>query len=149
MSALKIQTVDWVQIGRFLESADKKLVSAQKILAVDEEASLEQAYGAMLRASLAFMFSQGVRPRSQPGHHIAIIEFVRQRIDKKHASLLTVFDHLRRKRNTALYEDTGFVSQHDAEEALATACEYLDVIRSDIEDRKCHVRPPASRGGNP
>jgi hypothetical protein len=48
-----------------------------------------------LKASLGFMFSHGFRARSQPGHHIAIIDFVRSRIDKKHASLLTVFDRLR------------------------------------------------------
>jgi hypothetical protein len=41
----------------------------------DEEACLQQAYEAMLKASLGFMFSRGFRPRSQPGHHIAIIEF--------------------------------------------------------------------------
>jgi hypothetical protein len=56
----------------------------------------------MLKGSLDFMFSHGFRARSQPGHHIAIIEFVRSRIDKKHAGLLTVFDRLRRKRNLAL-----------------------------------------------
>jgi len=127
MSTIKPHTVDWVQIDRFLQSADKKLASAHKILALDEEASLEQAYEAMLKASLAFMFSHGVRPRSQPGHHIAIIEFVRQRTDKRHGRLLTVFDRLRRKRNTALYDDSGFVSHHDAEEAIGTAREYLDV----------------------
>jgi len=53
------------------------------------------------------MFSHGFRARSQPGHHIAIIDFVGSRIDKKHAGLLTVFDRLRRKRNMALYDDTG------------------------------------------
>ena len=49
----------------------------------------------MLKAALGFMFSHGLRARSQPGHHIAIIEFVRSHIDKKHAGLLTVFDRLR------------------------------------------------------
>jgi hypothetical protein len=78
------------RIDRFLASADKKLASAHKILAFDEEACLQQAYEAMLKASLGFMFSHGFRARSQPGHHIAIIDFVRSRIDKKHAGLLTV-----------------------------------------------------------
>jgi hypothetical protein len=45
----------------------------------------------MLKASLGFMFSHGLRTRSMPGHHNAIIEFARQRIDRKHAALLTVF----------------------------------------------------------
>jgi hypothetical protein len=87
MKKLKSHTVDWAQIERFVASAEKKLASAHKILAFDEEACLQQAYEAMLKASLGFMFSHGFRARSQPGHHIAIIDFVRARIDKKHAGL--------------------------------------------------------------
>ena len=55
MKKLKPHTVDWAQIDRFLASADKKLASAHKILAFDEEACLQQAYEAMLKASLGFM----------------------------------------------------------------------------------------------
>jgi hypothetical protein len=136
MKKLKPHTVDWAQIERFLASADKKLASAHRILTFDEEASLQQAYEAMLKASLGFMFSHGFRARSQPGHHIAIIEFVRSRIDKKHSGLLTVFDRLRRKRNLALYDDTGFVSRYDAEQALEAAGNYLNVVRADIAARR-------------
>jgi uncharacterized protein (UPF0332 family) len=136
MRKLKPHNIDWAQIDRFLASADKKLASAHKILAFDEEACLQQAYEAMLKASLAFMFSYGFRARSQPGHHIAIIEFVRARIDKKHEGLLTVFDRLRRKRNMALYEDTGFVSHRDAEQALESARNFIGIIRADITARE-------------
>ena len=136
MKKLRPHKVDWAQIERFLTSADKKLASARKILAFDEEACLQQAYEAMLKASLGFMLSHGFRARSQLGHHIAIIEFVRSHIDKKYAGLLTVFDRLRRKRNLALYDDTGFVSHHDAEQALESAHDYLGVIRADIAARK-------------
>src|SRR5258707_14226890 len=136
MKTISQHTVDWAQLERLLASADKKLASAHKILAFDEEACLQQAYEAMLKASLGFMFSHGVRARSQPGHHIAIIDFVRSRIDKKHSALLTVFDRLRRKRHLALYDDMGFDSHHDAEQALEAAASYLNVIRADIEARK-------------
>jgi uncharacterized protein (UPF0332 family) len=136
MKKLKPHKVDWPQIDRFLASADRKLASAHKILAFDEEACLQQAYEAMLKASLGFLFSHGFRARSQPGHHITIIEFVRTHMDKKHAGLLTVFDRLRRKRNMALYDDTGFVSRHDAEQALEAARDYLGVIRAEIAARK-------------
>ena len=136
MKKLKPQKIDWAQIERFLQSAEKKLASAHKILAFDEEACLQQAYEAMLKASLGFMFSHGFRARSQPGHHIAIIEFVRGRIDKRHGGLLTVFDRLRRKRNIALYDDTGFISRHEAEQALESARDFISVIRADIAARK-------------
>ena len=66
----------------------------------------------------------------------AIIDFVRARMDKKHAGLLTVFDRLRRKRNLALYDDTGFVSRHEAEQALEVAREYLGLIRKDVDRRR-------------
>ena len=132
----KPHTTDWPQIVRFLQSAKKRLSSARKILEFDEEACLQQAYEAMLRASLAFMFSHGLRPRSQPGHHIVMIEFVAQHLGKKHTGLLTVFDRLRRQRNTALYDDTGFVSRHDAEEAITAARDYLAVINADINGRR-------------
>jgi uncharacterized protein (UPF0332 family) len=125
-----------MQIERFLVSAEKKLVVAQNILALDEEACLQQAYEAMLKASLAFMFSHGARARSRPGHHIAIIEFVSARLDKKHAALLTVFDRLRRKRNTAIYDDTGFVSLRDPEQARQSASDYLKIIRTAITARR-------------
>jgi uncharacterized protein (UPF0332 family) len=136
MKKLKPHSVDWAQIERFVASAEKKLTSAHKILAFDEEACLQQAYEAMLKASLGLMFSHGFRARSQPGHHIAIIDFVRARIDKKHAGLISVFDRLRRKRNLALYDDRGFVSQHDAKQALQAASDYLAVVRADIIARK-------------
>jgi len=136
MRKLKPHKIEWTQIDRFLASAEKKLESANKILAFDEEACLQQAYEAMLKASLGFMFSYGFRPGSQPGHHIAIIEFVRARIDKKHTGLLTLFDRLRRKRNMSLYDDLGFVSQRDAEEALEAARNYLVVIRAGVNERK-------------
>ena len=136
MKKLRQHKVDWEQIERFLASADRKLGAAHKILAFDEEASLQQAYEAMLRASLGFMLSYGFRARSQPGHHIAIIDFVRGRIDAKHAGLLIVFDRLRRKRNMALYDDTGFVSHHEAEEALESARRFIEVIRADITARR-------------
>src|ERR1700689_1442626 len=136
MKKLKPHTVDWAQIERFVASAEKKFTSAHKILAFDEEASLQQAYEAIFKASLGFMFSHGFRARSQPGHHIAIIDFVRARIGKKHAGLISVFERLRRKRNLALYDDRGFVSQHDAKQALQAASDYLAVVRADIIARK-------------
>ena len=136
MKKLRPHVVDWAQINRFLASAEKKLASAHRILDFDEEACLQQAYEAMLKASLGFMFSYGFRARSQPGHHIAIIDFVRARVDKKDAPLLTVFDRLRRKRNMALYDDTGFISRSEALQVLQSAGHYLDVIRSNIAERK-------------
>lgn len=108
MKKLKPHAVDWAQIERFLAGAEKKLASARRILDFDEEACLQQAYEAMLKASLGFMFSHGFLP----------------------------WIRLRRKRNLALYDDTGLVSHHDAGQALEAAENYLRVIRANIATRK-------------
>jgi hypothetical protein len=67
MKKLKRHNIDWAQIDRFLASADKKLASAHKILAFDEEACLQQTYEAMLKASLGFMFSHGSVSANEEG----------------------------------------------------------------------------------
>ena len=71
-----------------------------------------------------------------PAITVAIIEFVRTRIDAQHSGLLAVFDRLRRKRNLALYDDTRFVSIQEAQKALAAARRFIDVIRADVSARK-------------
>jgi hypothetical protein len=62
MKKLKPHKLDWAQIERFLASTDRKLPSAHNILAFDQEVCLQQAYEAMLRASLGLMFSHGFQP---------------------------------------------------------------------------------------
>jgi len=136
MGKLRPHPINWDQIDRFLLSADKKLALAHQILALDEEACLQQADEAVLRACLGLMFSYGFRARSQPGHHVAIIEFAAQRLGPEHAALVSVVDRLRRKRNLALYDDSGFISQHEAEEALQVARDLIQVIRHHIQLRK-------------
>jgi translation elongation factor EF-Tu-like GTPase len=111
VNKLKPQKADWNQIGRLLDTADRKLVAAGKILAIDDEACLQQAYK-------------------------AIIQFVDKHLGKKHAGLVAVFDRMRRQRNLALYDTTGFISRTDAEEALKAARQYLTVIRTTLEKKK-------------
>jgi uncharacterized protein (UPF0332 family) len=135
MKKLKPQRVDWHQISRYLGAASKKLTTAKKILLIDEEACYQQAYDAMLKASLGFMLSHGVRPRSQPGHHVAIIEFAESHLDKEHHSLVVAFDRMRRKRNQALYEVTGVISKQEAEQAVQIAERFLAVLRSNLQQR--------------
>jgi hypothetical protein len=98
MKRLKPQTVNFEQISQFLSGAEKKLASARKVFAVDEEAAYQLAYEAMLKGSLGFMLSHGVRPRTGPGHHITIIEFSEKHLGEEFKSLISMFNRMRRKR---------------------------------------------------
>lgn len=133
MKKLKAQKTDFHQIARFLAGAEKKLAAAKKILNIDEEASYQLAYEAMLKASLGFMLSFGFRPRSLPGHHLTIIEFAEKQLGQEFRGLISLFDRMRRKRHQSLYDVSGLISRSEAEQALQTAEEYLRVIRNEIE----------------
>ena len=135
MKKLKSQQVDFDQVRRFLAGAGKKLTAARKTLEIDEEASYQLAYEAMLKASLGFMLSFGVRPRSLPGHHVTIIEFAGKRLGKSSQKLIAVFDRMRRKRHQALYDVTGFISTQEAKNALEIAEKYLAIIRKETQKR--------------
>ncbi len=129
MTKLKSQRIDFDQINRFVASAAKKLTAAKKTLDIDEEASYQLAYESMLKASLGFMLSFGVRPRSLPGHHVTIIQFVERRLGEGNENLVAMFDRMRRKRHQAIYDITGLISRQEAQHALEIAENYLATIR--------------------
>ena len=140
MRKLKPQKPDFDQIAKFIAGARKKLESARKTLIIDEEASYQLAYEAMLKASLGFMLSFGVRPRSLPGHHVTIIEFAETHLAKESKHLISIFDRMRRKRNQAIYEVGGFISTTEARQALMSAGLYLETISEAIQKKNPQIK---------
>lgn len=134
MSKTKPQKTDPKQVMQFLADAARKAEAARKNLSIDEETAYQTAYQAMLKASLALMLSHGQRPRVQLGHHIAIIEFAQQHLDPSASGIFALFDHMRRKRNDAFY-DIALIGGTEAEEAVALAERYLQLVGADIKTR--------------
>ena len=135
MKKLRPQRTDFERIARYLAGAEKKLQAARKVLIIDEEASYQLAYEAMLKASLGFMLSFGVRPRSLPGHHVTIIEFAGDRLGAEFKHLISMFDRMRRKRHQAIYEVDGFISTTEVRQAINSAEQYLNVISDTIQQK--------------
>jgi hypothetical protein len=88
----------------------------------------------MIKGSLALMLSHGQRPRKQLGHHIVIIEFAKMNLAGAPVGIFALFDRMRRKRNEAFYA-IAFISDTEAQEAVATAEAFLRLIAEDIEAR--------------
>lgn len=130
----KPQPVNPNQVRQFLADAHKKAVAARKNLAIDEETAHQTAYETILKASLALMLSHGQRPRTQLGHHVAILEFARRHLDPTQAPAFDLFDRMRRKRNIAFY-DIAIISEVEAEGAVRAAEDYLKVVAADIQTR--------------
>lgn len=120
-----------MQCRRFI---GETLRPGKQNLGIDTGAVYQRAYEAIREDSLALMLSHGQRPRVQPGHHIAIIEFAQKHLDPELAPPFALFDHMRRKRIDAFY-DIALLSDSEAAEAVATAEEFLRQIGNAIEAR--------------
>ncbi|PYU03087.1 MAG: hypothetical protein DMG33_17485 [Acidobacteria bacterium] len=122
---LKPQKVDWAQIERFLQSAEKKLASAHK--SSDDSLVFPSRNGTHLRRGNLHKLPCENEPRCslesafQVDGCLIICGWMRlprsslfcESSKRKHFGVLTMFDRPRRKRNMALYDDTGLVSHHD------------------------------------
>lgn len=102
--------------------AHRDLGTARHIIATDHDWAYTIAYNAVLQAGRALMFSKGFRPDGA-NQHIAVVKFCSQYLTEQDAIM---FDRMRRKRNTAVYESAGFVSETEATNALRHA---EDLIR--------------------
>jgi uncharacterized protein (UPF0332 family) len=133
MNKTKPQRVNPSQVKQFLADARKRALAAKKNLAIDAETAYQIAYEAMIKGSLALMLSHAQRPRKQLGH-IVIIEFAKKNLVGGPVGIFALFDRMRRKRNQAFY-DTTFISDTEAQEAVATAESFLRLLADDIKAR--------------
>ncbi len=134
MKSTKSESANFIQINRYLTSAQHRVANARKVIRIDEQTGFQMAYDAMLRASLALLLSVGMRPRSTLGHHKVIIEEVDKVIGKpSYRAIMSYFDMMRRKRNEALYEPLSTITEKEAHEAIDTAQTFLTMIRREIQ----------------
>lgn len=75
------------------------------------------AYNAILQAGRALMFSKGYRPDGSH-QHIAVVKFAALFLEENDA---IIFDRMRRKRNSSVYDTAGSVSETEADSAVRHA----------------------------
>jgi uncharacterized protein (UPF0332 family) len=119
--------VDHKAILNLIKRAFTDLETAKKNLETDEECAYNYAYNAMLRSGLALMFSEGFRPEIKD-KHLTIVRFVTSVLGDEFKILLNNYDFMRRKRNRFIYEPDIPCSKKEAEDALTTARELVDII---------------------
>lgn len=138
---LKRQKSGIGQVEKYLIQAFRKLNSANKNLGFDPEASYQLAYEAMLKGSLGLMLSRGVRPRSMPGHHKVVVDFVAKFLPQNAKGLILVFDKMRRRRNQVIYEVDIYISKTEARKVLEVAGEFLRVLAKvlKIDDKQVRM----------
>jgi uncharacterized protein (UPF0332 family) len=119
--------LDYKAVMNLINRAFTDLETAKRNLDDDEECAYNYAYNAMLRSGLALMFSEGFRPEIKD-KHLTIVRFVNSVLGDEFKILINNYDYIRRKRNRFIYEPDIPCSKKEAEDALTTAKELVDII---------------------
>ena len=122
---IKKQKIDFPHIEALLFRAKKDLFVAKSTLEIDEEATYNYAYLAMLRCGRAIVFLRGYRS-TDGQQHKTIIELSGEILGKGFKNLIKKFDRMRRKRNQFTYDPFLPVSETEAKAALKTAEDFVD-----------------------
>ena len=111
-----------------LNLARRDIETATNILEKDYDWAFSIAYNAMLQTLRAFMFSKGYRP-SGGNHHISVVRFAELFLDEE---TVIVFDRMRRKRHSTIYDTAGTISRKEAENAINRSKELINIIEKMI-----------------
>jgi uncharacterized protein (UPF0332 family) len=108
---------DKKKVDDSLALAYRDLRTSRTILPTDQDWAYSIAYNAVLQAGRALMFAKGYRPDGA-NQHIAVVKFVELFVEPPDA---IIFDRMRRKRHSSVYDTAGSISETEAESAVGHA----------------------------
>jgi uncharacterized protein (UPF0332 family) len=126
---IKTVPVDRKKIQDARDLALRDIATARSILANNQDWAYTIAYNAVLQAGRALMFSQGYRPDGA-NQHVSVVKFVELYLDKNDS---IIFDRMRRKRNSSVYDTAGCITESDAAFALREAEDLVEKIFAVID----------------
>lgn len=96
---VKKQKKNFDQINLILSKAHQTLKASSAILNISHESAFTNAYESMLKATLALMLADGIRPKIQLGHHKILTNyaesFLRPLVLRRERTFLPELEELR------------------------------------------------------
>ena len=119
------------EIEDIISLADRDIKMAEFVITQDLDWAFSIAYNASLQASRAYMYSQGYRSASNQSHKNTF-EFMKIALGKEHENLVGFLDRMRPKRNRALYDTAGVITETDVKELFKKSKEFVYIIKSKL-----------------
>ncbi len=126
--------VDFKAITKLIERSYIDLKTAKRNLNSDEECAYNYAYNAIMRSTLALMFSEGFRPEIKDKHK-TIVRFAGSILGDEFKRLINDYDFMRKKRNRLIYEPDIPCSIKEAKDAIKTAEQFVEKISKLIQEK--------------
>jgi len=118
------------QVSDSLGLARRDIDTASKVTNSDWAYNI--AYNAMLQAARALMFAEGYRPTGSEGQHKTVVRFAELALGRKFEEEVRFFEKMRVKRNQAVYNAAGIVSETEARQAVEFASRFIQIIEKAI-----------------
>ena len=119
------------EIERLLDLSDRDIRMARLTMAEDWDWAFSIAYNAVLQSARAYMYSQGYRPAAEQGHKNTFA-FMRAALGDELASTIGYFDRMRKKRNQAIYDVAGLITEKEAKAILRNAIKFVGTVKKKI-----------------
>ncbi len=123
------------EIQRILQLAERDLRIARLTMAEDWDWGFSIASNAVLQSARAYMYSCGFRPASAQGHKNTFA-FMRIALGDEFSSLIGYFDRMRTKRNQAIYDVAGMITEKEAQAIFDHAVVFVATIRERIQQEE-------------
>ncbi len=129
---IKRLPIDTRKVRDALALAQRDITTAKNLLERDSDWAFNIAYNAILQTLRALIFSHGYRPDGS-NQHVSVIRFAELFLDKDD---IIVFDRMRRKRHSSVYDTAGTISASEAQMAIKTAEEIYTNIKKRISNQR-------------
>jgi len=121
---IKKLPIDKKKVEDAVLHARRDIETAKVVFLTDNDWAYTIAYNAVLQAGRALMFSKGYRPDGN-SQHISVVKFAGLFLDNNDA---VIFDRMRRKRNSSVYESSGTVTENEAEFAISKSRDLVEKL---------------------
>lgn len=125
------------EIADLIRVAQRDVGTAASLVSTDLDWAFAIAYNAILQSSVAYMGSQGYRPRSA-NKHFNTFRFMIAAMPE-HEARMKRLQRFRKKRNTTIYEQTGLVGEAEAHDIIAFAKDYVGFITDMMPEQVRHI----------
>ena len=121
------------EIREILSLADRDLKMAEFVISQDWDWAFSISYNAALQASRGFMYARGYRASSHEAHKNTFA-FMKIALGKECEELIGFFDRMRPKRNRAIYDTVGLITETEVKELLKKSREFVGIIKGKLKN---------------